>query len=214
MRCFRTAIAFAMLCAAQLPAWGQTGIVGRVGPVYGIGEQDFAQFMRSVANDLQKSGAFARGQEKVRKQMWKAFNDPDPIAGIEPAREYRVRYVDPGIVVDHDIEFNGRVIVKAGTYANALDKINLDHGFLFLDARDPRQKEIGREIVGHYGKRHVHVILVGGGPAVLQKEWNTDVYYDQGGYLTRKLKITVTPVFVSQDQSNRRLLRVDELPVN
>lgn len=209
--CWSAFVAFLLLLT---PAHAQTGILTRVGPVYEIGEESFEQQFKRAAQAMKDKGEMERAQEKIRKLIWKAFNDPDPIPGIKPAEERNVRYVDPGIVLDHDIVWNDKVIAKSGTYVNALDKLKLDHGFLFLDSRDPRQKVIGKQILDHYGARHVRVILIGGGPQPLGKEWKTDVYYDQGGFLTRKLAIKSTPIYVTQDEKNRRLLRVDEIPVN
>ena len=213
MRSFKCWVAALALFVLATPVFAQTGMLARVGPVYQIGEEDFGEYFKRLTKTSKDNGAVEKGQEKIQKLFYKAFNDPDPIPGIVPAEVRNVRYVDPGIILEQDIVWDNKIIAKAGTYVNALDRLTLDHGFLFLDSRDPRQKEIGKQILDHYGPRHVRVILIGGGPLPLGKEWKTNVYYDQGGYLTRKLGITSTPIFVTQDETNRRLLRVDEIPV-
>jgi len=183
----------------------------RVGPVYGVSEEDFAVYMKRRAYEAKADGSIEKARQKVLAKARKAFVDPDAIPGVSPASERKTYHVDPGMIIAEDVvDHENRTIAPAGTYVNALDHITLSHGFLFFNANDPRQKAMGKEIVDHYGKRKVKVILVGGGPAPLEKEWKMPIYYDQNGTLVRKLRIENTPAFVTQDD---RRLRVDVLPV-
>jgi conjugal transfer pilus assembly protein TraW len=53
----------------------------------------------------------------------------------------------------------------------------------------------------------VKPILVGGEPLKLMREWKREVFYDQGGALTRRFTIIQSPAVVSQEGKK---LRVDE----
>jgi len=186
-------------------------ILARVGKVYGIVEEDFVTYMQRRTREAVANGEIDKHRQKILAKARKAFWDPDPVAGVSAAMERKTYHVDPGVIITEDIrDLQGNLIAPAGTYVNALDTFTLPHGFLFFDANDDRQKRIAREIVNHYGRTRVRVILVGGGPAKLENEWKMPVYFDQGGYLVGRLNLTSTPAFVTQDE---RRLRVDILPV-
>jgi len=207
----RSSSALLLVVSVLISANLSAEILGRVGKVYPIQEEDFVAYMKRRTDEAVKSGEIEEERQKALARARKAFFDPEPIAGVSPALSPSTYYVDPGMIIGEDIrDHQGNLIAPAGTYINALDHMTLDYGLLFFNANDPRQKSVAKSIVDHYGKRRVKVVLVGGGPALLEKEWGMSVYYDQGGYLVDKLHLTQTPAFVTQDE---RRLRVDVLSV-
>jgi conjugal transfer pilus assembly protein TraW len=54
----------------------------------------------------------------------------------------------------------------------------------------------------------VKPILVGGEPLTLMREWKREVFYDQGGTLSKRFSITQSPAIVSQEGKR---FRVDEI---
>ena len=54
----------------------------------------------------------------------------------------------------------------------------------------------------------VKPILIGGAPLKLMREWKREVFFDQGGVLSRKFLLQQVPAVVTQDGKR---LRVDEV---
>ena len=51
-------------------------------------------------------------------------------------------------------------------------------------------------------------ILVGGEPLKLMRQWKREIFYDQGGVLSRKFLLKQSPAIVSQEGKR---LRIDEI---
>jgi len=78
---------------------------------------------------------------------------------------------------------------------------------LFVDGRDQKQLDLTKRITAA-SDRPVKLVLVAGEPLNLMRKWKKQVYYDQGGILTRRFAITRVPAMVRQEG---RRLRIDEL---
>ena len=57
-------------------------------------------------------------------------------------------------------------------------------------------------------KLPVKPILIGGAPLKLMREWKREVFYDQGGALSKRFSIAQSPAVVTQEGKR---LRVDEV---
>ena len=68
---------------------------------------------------------------------------------------------------------------------------------------------MAKSLMKHYDGQ-LKAILVNGQPLEMSRQWKTQVYFDQGGSLVRKLGITRVPSLVSQEGKK---LRIDELEV-
>ena len=79
-----------------------------------------------------------------------------------------------------------------------------------LARRDPAQVIKAIAIVKHYNGL-VKPIMVAGPPLEMSRKWKTQVYFDQGGALVRKLGIQRVPSLVTQENKK---LRIDELEVH
>ncbi len=206
-------LACALIVAPLLmPMQAMGGIVGRAGKVYPLEEEDFVQYFKRRAQEALENGDIERKRDEVLASVRKRFLDPEPVPGIGPAERERIYHVDPGIVVEEDIrDHEGRLVAAAGTYVNPFDRVKLDRTLLFFSGADPRQKAIAKRIIARVGKLRVTAILVAGSPSALEREWDMPVYFDQGGYLAKRLQLTHTPALVTQDE---RRLRVHVFPVD
>jgi conjugal transfer pilus assembly protein TraW len=105
------------------------------------------------------------------------------------------------------VDEKGTVLYPAGTRINPLDYERMTQTLLFFDGRDKKQVAFARRFMAE-SKMRVKPILVGGEPMKLMREWKREVFFDQGGALSRRFSITQAPAVVSQE---RRQLRVDEV---
>ena len=87
--------------------------------------------------------------------------------------------------------------------------VSLSRHLLFFDGRDARQVGHARQLIAFY-QGLVKPILTDGQPLELSRKWKTQVYFDQGGSLVRKLGIVRVPSLVTQEGKK---LRIDELEV-
>ena len=94
-----------------------------------------------------------------------------------------------------------------GTKVNPLDYLGWNTYLLFVDGRDQKQLDLTKRITAASDKP-VKLVLVAGEPLNLMRKWKKQVYYDQGGILTRRFAITRVPAMVRQEG---RRLRIDEL---
>ncbi len=84
---------------------------------------------------------------------------------------------------------------------NALNKI------IFFDANDEKQLKYAMDL---YEKSAIKpkLILTGGSPIELEKRYHIDFYFDQNGFLIRKLGIRAISAVVSQ---SGKLLKIEEV---
>ena len=164
-----------------------------------------------VLNEKQKSGELARLQKEAVDQAKHSIENPKPVKGLARVEKARVFYLDPTVRVPRTItDPNGNVIAEAGKTINPLDYVNLPKNMLFFDGTDPAQVRKASALMQHYNGQ-VKAILVNGQPLEMSRQWKTQVYFDQGGILVRKLGLVRVPSLVSQEGKR---LRIDELEVN
>jgi conjugal transfer pilus assembly protein TraW len=182
--------------------------LGTIGPTYAIAEPHLLDAIERDLREKEKSGELARLEQAAKQRIIDSIEHPRPIEGVRRTETPRSFYFDPSIVVRENItDAKGIVIVAAGTRVNPLEIVSLSKHLLFFDGSDERQVEHARALIARYDGR-VKPILVAGSYLALMKRWQTPVYYDQQGALTRKLGIAQVPALVSQQGSQ---LRIDEL---
>jgi conjugal transfer pilus assembly protein TraW len=182
--------------------------LGAIGPVYPIQEPHLLDFIRKRLEEKERSGELKKLEEHARAQAVETVKNPAPVAGIKATETARTFYYDPTFTLDRNVlDERGYVLFAAGTRKNPLEVVSLSKHLLFFDARDKRQVNRARELIGFYNGR-VKPILVGGSYLDLMKAWRTRVYYDQQGVLTRRFGIKQVPAIVSQEGLR---LRIDEL---
>ena len=200
------AIAFAAwLVLSSEAAAKDLGVRGAVFPVT---EPDlFAEIAGKLAR-LEAAGEIDRINERLRQRALASAERPSPVPGLTRTETPRRFHVDPTITVLEDIVTpNGRVIARAGERFNPLDYVPMRQTLLFFDGDDDQQIAWAKERL-QGGETLVSPILVDGPVLQLTRDWQRQVFFDQGGTLTTRFGITQIPARVSRDGD---LLLVEEV---
>ena len=176
------------------------------GATWPIAEPDLLAEIEARLLEMERSGEIERLQGQARARARAALEEPEPVAGIAPAREVRTRLFDPSIAVERDIRTaDGTLIAPAGARVNPLATHLLTRDLLFIDAR--REAEIAWAL-GH--ERPAKIVLLAGRPLDLARRFGAPVFFDQGGRLAARFGLARTPVLVEQAGAK---LRITEVPV-
>ena len=182
--------------------------LGVIGKTYDIAERDLIEAMKDKLRQMEKTGELAKKQDEYKNRVMSGIEHPRPIPGIQATETANTHYYDPSIVTDKDIaDATGKILYPRGTRVNPLDYIGWNKYLLFVDGRDQKQLDLTKRITAA-SDRPVKLVLVAGEPLNLMRKWKKQMYYDQGGILTRRFAITRVPAMVRQEG---RRLRIDEL---
>lgn len=189
-------------------AHASAGQLGTIGPTYPIREPHLLEQIMAKLRAAQERGDFERHEKEARERAENAVRNPEPVAGVQRAAQPRTHYFDPTFTLEENIaDASGKVLFPAGTQKNPLDVVSLSSRLVFFDARDPAQVRTAGSLIARF-EGSVKPILVGGSYIELMQKWNRRVYYDQTGYLVRRLGIRAVPSVVSQEGKR---LRIDEV---
>ncbi len=173
--------------------------LGTFGHTFEIQEPDLLKEIHSKLHHLRESGELEKHKEILLKKAEKTIHTPPPVEGITKATRPRTFAYDPSITVPYDLkDHQGRVFHKKGTKINPLEYRSLSSALIFMDGRDEDQVTWVQET---YIKPHLKnkIILTAGSPFDLMEKWDTPIYFDQGGTLTKKLGIQHVPAVVVQE---------------
>ena len=194
----------AMALALAAPASATD--LGVRGATWPVAEPDLLAQIEARLVEMERSGELARLEDEARASARRKLEEPDPVAGIAPAREERSRLFDPAITVARDIRTaDGALIAAAGTRVNPLDRVTLARDLLFVDGR--RAAEIAWALAH---ERPSKIVLLAGRPLDLMRRHRRPFFFDQGGRLAARFGIAMTPSLVEQAGSR---LRITEVPV-
>ena len=197
-----------LLCLSIIPNLAQASDLGVVGPTYEIAVRDLIEVMKDRFRRLEQTGEMRKLEDRYKAKVVEAVERPRPIPGITPTQTARTYYVDPTWTLDRNVvDEKGQVLFPAGTRVNPLEYAPLTQTLLFFDQRERSQVAFARRFLVE-AKARVKPILVGGEPLKLMRQWKREVFYDQGGVLSRKFLLKQVPALITQD-GNR--LRVDEI---
>lgn len=200
--------AFCALVIATQVVLAHAEDLGVIGKTYDIAERDLIEAMKDKLRQMEKTGELAKKQDEYKNRLMSGIEHPKPIPGIQATETANTHYYDPSIVTDKDIaDATGKILYPRGTRVNPLDYIGWNKYLLFVDGRDQKQLDLTKRITAA-SDRPVKLVLVAGEPLNLMRKWKKQVYYDQGGILTRRFAITRVPAMVRQEG---RRLRIDEL---
>ncbi|MDP2694661.1 MAG: type-F conjugative transfer system protein TraW [Gallionella sp.] len=200
--------AFCALVIATQVVLAHAEDLGVIGKTYDIAERDLIEAMKDKLRQMEKTGELAKKQDEYKNRVMSGIEHPKPIPGIQATETANTHYYDPSIVTDKDIaDATGKILYPRGTRVNPLDYIGWNKYLLFVDGRDQKQLDLTKRITAA-SDRPVKLVLVAGEPLNLMRKWKKQVYYDQGGILTRRFAITRVPAMVRQEG---RRLRIDEL---
>ena len=155
---------------------------------------------------MERSGELVRLERDARANARRRLEEPDPVAGIAPARERQSRLWDPAITVARDIRTaDGVLIAAAGTRVNPLERVTLARDLLFVDGR--REAEVAWALGPD---RAAKIVLLAGRPLELMRRHRRPFFFDQGGRLAARFGLRFTPSLVEQVGTR---LRITEIPV-
>jgi len=170
---------------------------GTYGTTYPIAEENIIEVLKNRFNNAE----FEK-KEKWVNAFQKTVERPKGRA-LPRAQCERKFSFDPSITAEQDIrDGEGKIVVGKGTRINPLDKHSVSVPLLFFDGTDDEQLNWAQETEGLW-------IITEGNPIALESQQNRPVYFDQGGFLTRKMGINALPARVTQDKT---LLSIEEIP--
>ncbi|WP_126448337.1 type-F conjugative transfer system protein TraW [Sulfuricystis multivorans] len=182
--------------------------LGVIGPTYDITERDLIEVFKDKFRRMEKTGELAAMQENYKKRVIEGVERPRPVPGIKPTEVAKTHYIDPTFTLDRNVvDEHGRILYPAGTKINPFDYDRMSKVLLFFDGRDKGQVAFAKRFMAE-SKTPVKPILVAGEPLKLMREWKREVFYDQGGALSRRFAITQSPAVVAQEGKR---IRVDEV---
>ena len=204
----RYALLVTLPCLLLISGCALANDLGVVGPTYEIAERDLIEVMKDKFRRMEKSGELARVQDNYKQRVIDAVEKPKPVPGVSATEAIRTFYVDPTWTLDRNVvDEQGKLLFPSGTKVNPLDYAPLTQFLLFFDQREKAQVAFAMRFI-EQSKARVKPILVGGEPLKLMRQWKREVFYDQGGVLSRKFLLKQSPAIVSQE-GNR--LRIDEI---
>lgn len=196
------------LVLALISVHGSALDLGTIGPTYPIQERDLIEVMQGKLRHMETTGELAAINEKWKAYVTNGAERPKPVRGLRSTETARTFYIDPTYTLDRNVvDEKGRMLYPAGTKVNPFDYAPMSQYLLFFDASDKAQVAFAKRFISESGIR-VKPILVAGEPMKLMREWKQQVYFDQGGALTRRFMFRQTPAIVSQEDKR---LRVDEV---
>ena len=200
-------LAAGLFLAAALPDAVSAKDLGVRGATWPVAEPDLLARIEARLVEMERSGELARLEQEARAHARTKLEEPEPVAGIAPAREKRSRLFDPSITVERDIRTaDGVLIAAAGTRENPLESMTLTRDLLFVDGR--RVAEIAWALA-HV--RPAKIVLLAGRPLDLMRRHGRPFFFDQGGRLAARFGIGATPSLVAQDGAR---LRITEIPLD
>ena len=204
---FRPLAAVCLVAVSVAASPLSTKDLGVRGASWPVAEPDLLVEIEARLHELQRSGEMARFEAEARERARRRLEEPEPVAGIAPARVTRSRTFDPSIEVARDIRAaDGTLIAAAGTRIDPFAYAPLTRDLLFVDGR--RDAEIVWALA--HG-RPSKIVLLAGRPFDLARRHGRPFFFDQGGRLAARFGIAATPSLVSRDGAH---LRIDEIPLD
>lgn len=169
--------------------------LGTFGQTFAIAEIDMLKWIAARLDNMQKTGEMDAIQHAFVKDVKKGAARPKPVEGLFTTTSPTTFTIDPSIVVKRDImDTTGRVLVKSGTHVNPFKK--LGHAYrwhlAFFDADDVRQVHWAQQIIAQY-PHTTKLILTNGDVNRATKQLKQKIFFDQGGFITQKLRIAHLP---------------------
>ena len=182
----RNPLLASLFCLSVIPSYSLASDLGVVGPTYEIAERDLIEVMKDKFRRMEKTGELAKVQENYKKQVLDAVEKPKPVPGIKNTETAQTYFLDPTWTLDRNVvDEKGTLLFPSGTKVNPLDYAPLTQQLLFFDQRERSQVAFAKRFIEQSTSR-VKLILVGGEPLKLMRLWKREVFYDQGGVLSRK----------------------------
>lgn len=175
---------------------------GAHGHVFEIEEVSLLDLIASKLEGLEASGRMEAHQLKLAdKARFAAFN-PKTVRGLVRAERTESRLFDPSITVPFDLKTHeGEIFARKGERMNPLDILPFPGKLMILDGRDEAQLLWLNERLQDENAEGSTILLTGGQPFALQKQLGREVYFDQGGDITKRFGIKSLPSLIRQEGS-------------
>jgi len=178
---------------------------GILGNLYDVTETDMLEMIEAQLKSPEKQREIKEMQQKMKEKATSRAHRPKPVGLPNTTTARRFTY-EPIGYFDQDLKDNkGQVFYKANTPAKPLQSMQLEQPLLFFNADDKSQIQLAKTLLA---EKEVMLILTQGAPFELTESLQTQVYFDQGGYITRTLGIKQVPAIVTQQES---VLLIEEL---
>lgn len=180
---------------------------GVVGQTYEIAEKDAIEEIKEKLEIMAKSGELKEHEELIKERVSESVRKPKSL-NLKRTEQERVFYYNPEITVKKDIrDARGVVFQRAGSKVNPLNLVSLPYDVIFFDGEDEKQLEYGL-LEYKIGEIKPKLILTGGSPIEVEEKHGIDVYFDQGGVLTKQLGISQVPAVMSQEGQRLKIREV------
>lgn len=171
--------------------------LGTWGDLWPVQEQSMLSFIQQRLGDMEKSGQLAELQQGFKERVVENTLRPPPVAGLRTDTRSHTHRVDPTVSIREDMaDHNGTVFARKGQRVNPLDTVALPGPLYFLDADDRRQTDWLAQQPAVLNRK---VILVSGNIRDATKLFDTRIYFDQNGDLSRRFGLTYIPAVVRQE---------------
>lgn len=188
--------------------------LGVFGETFEIAEEDLLQHMMGKLKKMEQRGDLKIAQKRIQEKIQQNIAHPQTVQGITETNKKREYKFDPTITVTQDLaDHNGKVFARAGEQFNPLDQVKMTP-MLFIDGDNEKhvswalKKIEDRKIFRH---DFAKIVLVKGSPFDLQERLNRQIYFDQQGFLTKKLGIEHVPAIVFQNPLEKVLTVREEV---
>lgn len=178
------------------------GVRGHIFPII---EESLLEVIMAKLQTIKHNGDLEKTQEEFKNRVKQRISRPTPVLALAKASTNRDWYYDPSFIQKTDIkDQTGKIIVKANTSVNPLEKVSWGEALIFIDGDDEQQVKWAKSKIGK-------LVLTSGNPIKLAQKLNKPVFFDQGGVLTIRLKIKAVPAIAWQEG---KLLKISEIKIN
>ena len=176
--------------------------LGVFGETFEIAEEDFLQHMMSKLQKMNLTGELKIAQKQIQEKIQRNIAHPPAVQGITETEKEREYKFDPTITATQDLaDHNGKIFARAGEQFNPLNQVKMTP-MLFINGENEKQiswalKKISEKKIFRHD--FAKIVLVKGSPFDLQEKLNRQIFFDQHGFLTKKLGIEHVPAIVFQN---------------
>jgi len=193
----RTALALLLLWASSCLA-KDFGVQGHLYPVL---EPSLLEEITGKLKALEKTGDLTKHQETLKAKAKASLARPKPVPGMTKTKTPQSWLHDPSIRLTRDLmDQEGRIFYKKGSVLNPLVHASCSRPLLFIDGDDQTQV-----MWAAFYRQPNKIILVKGSPFVLMESLERPVFFDQGGKLTKTLRLAHVPALVVQEGLRLRI---------
>jgi conjugal transfer pilus assembly protein TraW len=179
---------------------------GTQGTTYVIEEENPIALIQQKLKIMADSGELEKRNQEIASITKASITRPKPVSGITKTTTPRVFYYDPTYRVERDLkDHKGQVFAVKDDLINTLDKVKFSQTLIFFDGDDEEQCAWAQTKIKDSS---VKLVLIKGAPLELSQKWETHIYFDQNGYLTKKLGIRHVPAIVKEE--NKRI-QIEEI---